>query len=567
MIYCDLSVDGTIIWTGVPCLNKVSINTHAYLGFSGELFFYDGFGELDPEYAEFGARYFLVYAPDDTSDVFNIPLQAISAQTLNVVLGGQNCTLSIYYKDAPDLSHPGPAVSWDCPSVLVADQYLLTSVTVTAPAGCEFDWSIYIPAQDDANAAIFVNMDGYTSLVYPHVGGCKRVHMGVDANLGDLEITGVNEDYSFFMYLICDVYLDGGVTRLFQKITVTGSAVVASAFYLLNPYNYGAVATARIKDRMFYATAYSIISVWDGETLSEWSTLTGNMYQDLSMSDDYIYAFQDVGGANGSDLVKRAVNADPGDDWASVLTALEILTLVEESVEETVFPAHYLVDADGMLYIPITVSGDPGAYYLLYGEEDALAVIERTAPQDFAPVLYWAGPNQTVPGWVETLDTELIGAQYYYWEDGLSAPVELALPAGHVWTSTAKVYFTNDTWFFIGSEYGTGAYYIYTQAIGGAWVDVSSNFDETTLSSIINHNWIIPLSDGTLLVGFDGNSASRLDGSTFVAALVYSEEEESYFFDGQALILLGVAEYSINAIENICELEDGSIFFPCSSGG
>jgi len=60
-IYMDLSLRGTPIIQGVPCLYANKIVRYSYLGFSGDLFFLDTDGTSDPEYSGLGGRYKLFY--------------------------------------------------------------------------------------------------------------------------------------------------------------------------------------------------------------------------------------------------------------------------------------------------------------------------------------------------------------------------------------------------------------------------------------------------------------------------------------------------------------------------
>ena len=222
MLYCDLTIDSAVIWTGVPCLNCVAVNSYPYLNFFGYLFFVDTQGITDPSYLGLNDRFVLFYAGDTSDSIVVVPLQATPAQTLNVILGGQNCTLSFYDKSTPDEAL-GPVVSWDCPATLQADTGTVHNVTVTAPAGCAFDWTIYIPIQPDVDASIYTDLQGYGTAVYPSAGGLSRSEPG---NVSSLEVTGISGVYEFFMYLICDVYLEGGVSRLSQRILVSGDAEV-----------------------------------------------------------------------------------------------------------------------------------------------------------------------------------------------------------------------------------------------------------------------------------------------------------------------------------------------------
>jgi hypothetical protein len=97
MLYCDLAIDGTPLWTGVPCLNCVLIDSYLYLGFIGHLAFADSQGTLDPDYTGIGpgGRFWLLYSQAG-QDPLQVPLQAIPSQQFDIALGGQNCTISIY---------------------------------------------------------------------------------------------------------------------------------------------------------------------------------------------------------------------------------------------------------------------------------------------------------------------------------------------------------------------------------------------------------------------------------------------------------------------------------------
>ena len=57
----DLTVNGTVLFTTVACLNNDPIVRDAYLGFIGELAFVDQQGTQDPDYTGFGTRYLLTY--------------------------------------------------------------------------------------------------------------------------------------------------------------------------------------------------------------------------------------------------------------------------------------------------------------------------------------------------------------------------------------------------------------------------------------------------------------------------------------------------------------------------
>jgi hypothetical protein len=74
-LYCDLYVSNTLIIAGVLCLNGVAIVRSVYLGFTGDLAFFDTQGSSDPEYTGLGDRWQLVYLePGDVTS--NVPTLA-----------------------------------------------------------------------------------------------------------------------------------------------------------------------------------------------------------------------------------------------------------------------------------------------------------------------------------------------------------------------------------------------------------------------------------------------------------------------------------------------------------
>ena len=60
-LFLDLSVDGALIIGGVLCRNLHKIVIDAYLGFTGDLGFYDTQGLLDPDWTGLGGRFVLLY--------------------------------------------------------------------------------------------------------------------------------------------------------------------------------------------------------------------------------------------------------------------------------------------------------------------------------------------------------------------------------------------------------------------------------------------------------------------------------------------------------------------------
>ena len=60
-LFCDLVANNNDIVSTMLCLNLVGLVRGAYLGFTGQLFFYDTQGISDPDYSGLGDRYQLVY--------------------------------------------------------------------------------------------------------------------------------------------------------------------------------------------------------------------------------------------------------------------------------------------------------------------------------------------------------------------------------------------------------------------------------------------------------------------------------------------------------------------------
>lgn len=59
--YCDVYVNSALIISGVICQNLNKIVRDAYLGFIGDLYFYDTQGLSDPSSPGLGTRYLLIY--------------------------------------------------------------------------------------------------------------------------------------------------------------------------------------------------------------------------------------------------------------------------------------------------------------------------------------------------------------------------------------------------------------------------------------------------------------------------------------------------------------------------
>jgi hypothetical protein len=59
--YCDLYINNALVIGGVVCRNLTKIVRDAYLGFTGDLMFYDTQGAADPSSPGIGTRFVLCY--------------------------------------------------------------------------------------------------------------------------------------------------------------------------------------------------------------------------------------------------------------------------------------------------------------------------------------------------------------------------------------------------------------------------------------------------------------------------------------------------------------------------
>ena len=60
-VYVDLYVNGEAAVLGALARDRIGLTRHAYLPFEGELLFVDTRGRDDPLYADFSARWHLLY--------------------------------------------------------------------------------------------------------------------------------------------------------------------------------------------------------------------------------------------------------------------------------------------------------------------------------------------------------------------------------------------------------------------------------------------------------------------------------------------------------------------------
>lgn len=60
-LFCNLFLSGNLVIGGVICLNLVKIVRDLYLGFVGDLMFFDTQGTNDPVFTGLGSRYQFLY--------------------------------------------------------------------------------------------------------------------------------------------------------------------------------------------------------------------------------------------------------------------------------------------------------------------------------------------------------------------------------------------------------------------------------------------------------------------------------------------------------------------------
>ncbi len=64
-LFMDVLVNNVPIIYGTICLDRVRIIRDAYLGFKGDLLFFDTEGKEDPGYTGLGTRFLLAYVPPE----------------------------------------------------------------------------------------------------------------------------------------------------------------------------------------------------------------------------------------------------------------------------------------------------------------------------------------------------------------------------------------------------------------------------------------------------------------------------------------------------------------------
>jgi hypothetical protein len=60
-LYVDLGINGVLVIGGVIARDRIRIVRDAYLGFIGDLAFWDSQGTSDPDWTQLNTRYFLGY--------------------------------------------------------------------------------------------------------------------------------------------------------------------------------------------------------------------------------------------------------------------------------------------------------------------------------------------------------------------------------------------------------------------------------------------------------------------------------------------------------------------------
>jgi hypothetical protein len=74
VIFCDVLIADIPVISGVPCWESNRIIRDAYLGFVGDLAFFDLQGSLDPQVSGLGSRWVLVWL--DPSDLASLGFSA-----------------------------------------------------------------------------------------------------------------------------------------------------------------------------------------------------------------------------------------------------------------------------------------------------------------------------------------------------------------------------------------------------------------------------------------------------------------------------------------------------------
>lgn len=75
-MFLDLSVEGTVVLSGILCRNLTPLVINSYFGFPGDLVFVDSLGiNADPLYTGLGSRWYLVYVT--SSDVASSNLDPV----------------------------------------------------------------------------------------------------------------------------------------------------------------------------------------------------------------------------------------------------------------------------------------------------------------------------------------------------------------------------------------------------------------------------------------------------------------------------------------------------------
>lgn len=99
MLFLDLYLDDAPVSSGQPCVSAVDLAS----GIDGSLAFAPVSGVTgSPTWEGLGSDFVLLFWDAEGSGPVQIPLQAIPAQRLAVVLGGQNVSMAVYQKDADE---------------------------------------------------------------------------------------------------------------------------------------------------------------------------------------------------------------------------------------------------------------------------------------------------------------------------------------------------------------------------------------------------------------------------------------------------------------------------------
>ena len=98
MLFVDLVMDNTVIFTGQVCRGNMALGGDDYLNLPGIFMFLDTQGFEDPTWDGLGSRFILTYM-SPTAGAMDIPLTATPIQNLIVQLDTHGFTIAVYEQE------------------------------------------------------------------------------------------------------------------------------------------------------------------------------------------------------------------------------------------------------------------------------------------------------------------------------------------------------------------------------------------------------------------------------------------------------------------------------------